>query len=186
MLRAKPSYCRVLRFGSPALILHGFRIRLRSSCGYRLLVRSRLRGVFMARAVVPHLASRFAGFVFTIALLSDCGHRLRVPMMCDDSAVVASVSLQDGTMSRFPLLVDSRLFLVLFECLDLHLPRILCQGSSSVLAGFSSTVGIRLWGQSGFFPSQVDATLLCAWVFPLFDCSQRVSPSCFPFFVPSS
>ena len=39
---------------------------------------------------------------------------------------------------------------MLFECLDLHLPRILCQSSSSVLAGFSSTVRIRL----GFFPSR--------------------------------
>ena len=64
MLRAKRSYCRVLRFRSPAPILHRFRIRRRSSCGYHLLVHSRLRGVFVARAVVPRLAFRFAGIVF--------------------------------------------------------------------------------------------------------------------------
>ena len=49
------------------------------------------------------------GLCFCLALLSDCSHRLRVPMMCDDSTVVASVSLQDGAVSRFPLLVDGRL-----------------------------------------------------------------------------
>ena len=65
VLRAKLSYCGFLRFGSPAPILHRFSVSS-PSCGNRLPVRSRLRGVFVARTVIPHLASRFAGFVFDL------------------------------------------------------------------------------------------------------------------------
>ena len=86
VLRAKRSYCRVLRFGSPAPILH------------RLLVRSRLRGVFVARAVVPHLAFRFVGFVFALPSF----------------LIVASVSLQDGTVP-FSSACWRSPFLVLFH-----------------------------------------------------------------------
>ena len=50
--------------------------------------------------------------------------------MCDDSTVVASVSLQDGTVSCFPLLVDGRLFGVVRVSRP-HLPQpgqFLCSG----------------------------------------------------------
>ena len=52
---------------------------------------------------------------------------LRVPT-CDDSMVVASVALQGGTVSRFLCLLTGRL-MVLFECLVLHLPLVICQGN---------------------------------------------------------
>ena len=66
VLCVKLSYCGVLRLESPAPILHRFSDSSPSSWGYRLLVCSRLRGVFVARAGVPHLASRFAGIVFDL------------------------------------------------------------------------------------------------------------------------
>ena len=126
--------------------------------------------------------SRFSvcGLCFRLALLSDCGHRLRVPMMCDDSTVVAYVSLQDGTMSHFPLLVDVSPFGVVRLSrppppLDSLPGRFLCSGR------FSSTVGIRLWGPSGF-SIPVGATLLCAWAFPSVDCSRRGLPELLPLF----
>ena len=83
---------------------------------------------------------RFAGVVFDIALLSDWGHLLRVPTMCDDLTVVTSVPLQGGTVSCLLCLLTGCL-LVLFKCLDLHLPRVLCQGSP-LFWRISSTVGI--------------------------------------------
>ena len=158
-------YCRVLRFGSPTPILH----RFSDSSPFELWLpppRSfSTPWCLRSRTIVLHLASRFVGFVFELALLSDCGHRLRVPMMCDDSTVVASVSLQDGTVSRFPLLVDVSPFGVV------RVPR--PPPPSDSLPGqfrcsgrFSSTVGIRLWGPSGF-STPVDATLLHAWDFPV-------------------
>ena len=184
MLRAKLSYCWVLRFESPAQILLRFSDLSPSSCGYRLLVRSRLRGVFVAQAVVPHLASRFAGFVFdlpsfpiavTVFVCPCCvtTRRLWLPSPC-----------RTGLCSVFLCLLMCRL-LVLFVCLDLHLPRILCQGCSSVLAGSPRPSGSDYGVREGFFPPSVEATLLLAWSFPSFDCSQRVYPSCFPFSVPS-
>ena len=121
----------------------------------------------MARAVVPHLAYWFVGVVFDFAVLSDWGHRLRVPTVCNGSMVVASVSLQGGTVSRFLCLLTCRL-MVVFECLDLLLPRILCQGSSSVLAGLLDRQD-PIMRSEWFFPSPVEATLLHAWAFPSFD-----------------
>ena len=71
--------------------------------------------------------------------------------MCDDSTVVDSVSLQDGTVSRFPMLGDVSHFGVVR--LDLHLPRILCQGGSSVLAGSPRSSGSD-YGVRVAFPSR--------------------------------
>ena len=87
---------------------------------------------------------------------------LRVPTICDDLTVVASVYLQDGTVSSFLCLVTGRL-MVLFECLVLHLPLVICQGSP-LFWRISSAVGIRLWGQSGLSASGGDrssARLIC-------------------------
>ena len=72
---------------------------------------------------------------------------LRVPTMSEDSTVVASVNLLGGIVSCFLCLLTGRL-MVLFDCLDLHLPLVLCQGSP-LLWRISSAVGIRLWDQSG-------------------------------------
>ena len=55
-------------------------------------------------------------------------------MVCDASTVVASSPCRTGLCPVFLCLLTCRL-LVMFKWLDLHLPRILCQGSSSVLAG---------------------------------------------------
>ena len=81
---------------------------------------------------------------------------LRVPTICDNWTVVASVPLQGGTVSCFLCLLTGRL-MVLFECLDSHLPRVLCQGSP-LFWRISSVVGIRLLGQSGLFTSGGDCS----------------------------
>ena len=62
-------------------------------------------------------------------------------MMCNDSTVVASVSVQDGTVSRFPLLVDVSPYGVVRMSrpsppLEFLPGQFLCSG------GFSLTVGI--------------------------------------------
>ena len=70
--------------------------------------------------------------------------------MCDDSTVVASVSLQEGTVSRFPVLVDVSPFSVVRMSRPPPPPDSL-PGQFLYSGRFFSTVGIRLWGQSGLF-----------------------------------
>ena len=98
---AEQSSWRGFWFGSPAPILHRCSDASTLSWGACLLVCSRLRGVLGARDVVPHLSSRFAGVVLTLPSIPFRVTVLRVPTMCDDSMVVASVNLQGGTASRF-------------------------------------------------------------------------------------
>ena len=97
-------------------------------------------------------------------------------MMCDDSTVVASVSLQDGTVSRFPLLVDVSPFGVV-RLSRPPPPSDSLPGGSSVLAGSPRPSGSD-YGVQVAFPSRW-MPLSCS-----LGLSRRVSLSCFPFSVP--
>ena len=160
-----------------------FRIRLHSSCGYRLLVRSRLRGVFEHKLLF-HITLLGLRALF----LTGPPFWLRSPSLCDHD-----VWRLDGCGFRLLAGRDCVPFssacwrVAFWWCstvststfLGFSARQFLCSGR------FSSTVRIRLWGPSGF-SIPVDAALLRTWAFPLVDCSRRVSLSCFPFSVPSS
>ena len=105
-----------------------------------------LHGVLGARGDVSHLPSRFVSVVLTLPSIPFRVADFRVPTMCNDSTVVASVNLQDGTLFRFLCLLTGCL-IGWFECLDLHLHLVICRGSP--LFWRISAVGIRLWGQRG-------------------------------------
>ena len=103
---------------------------------------SRVRGVFGARDVVPHLSSQIEGDILALPSIQEGVTGLHVTVMCDDSTVVASVNKRGGTVSHSLCSLASRL-LRWSECLALHLDTGICQGSP-VFWQISSAIGIRL------------------------------------------
>ena len=120
MVGAEPSSRRGFQFGSPAPHLHLFSDASRSGWGACLLDRSRVRGVFEDRNVVPHLSSRFGGDVFALPSIPEGVTVLCVTVMGDASTVVPSGNEQGGTVSHFLCSLPGRL-LWWSECLDHHL-----------------------------------------------------------------
>ena len=124
------------------------------------------------------------GVVLTLPSIPFGVTVLRVPPMCDDSTVVASVNLQGGTVSHFLCWLSSRL-VGWFECLDLHLHLVICQGSP-LFWRISSAVRISFWEQHGLSTCQL-RPLFC-----MLGASRRliswrwISQRCFPYSVPSS
>ena len=57
---------------------------------------SRVRGVFGARSVVPHLSSQIVGHVLALPSIPEGVTGIPVTTMCDDLTVVASIAERSG------------------------------------------------------------------------------------------
>ena len=148
---------------------------------------SRVRGVFRARDVVPHLSSRIEGDVLALPSIREGVTGLRVTAMCDDSTVVTFVNHQGGTVSRSLCSLAGRL-LSWSECLDLHFDTGYLPEQSCVLADLLSHRD-QVIGAAWSLHPPVATTLLPAWGSPSLDLFAMHLPALLPLFcslVPNS